>query len=94
MGRRVSRSRRRRPSVVAHAIGVAALGSNSLPSRALGAAHSAVVERVRYLLEPPRRRSYGEGLVIAVALMCWVCAAEVMLHVHGAIEIAEAATWH
>jgi hypothetical protein len=78
------------PAIVAHAVGRAALARPMFPVQTLGAARNAVVERIRDLIEPPRRRArIGVLLALAMAL-CWVSTAAVVLYTHGVIELAEA----
>jgi hypothetical protein len=78
------------PTIVAHALGQAALARPMFPDHALGAAGNDVVDRIRDLVEPPRRRA-RIGVLLAVApAMCWVSTAAVVLYTHGVIELAEA----
>jgi hypothetical protein len=75
---------------VAHALGLAALAQTSAPPAALGAANNDIVERVRDLLEPPRRHARA-GIVLGVAMvLCWISSAAVVMYIHAVIELAEA----
>ncbi|MGI5228049.1 M48 family metalloprotease [Actinoallomurus sp. CA-142502] len=77
------------PSTVAHALGVAALSRSAPPVRSLGAAHHDVVDRVRDLLEPPRRRIDAAVALAIATMLCWTSTAAVVLYVHRLIELAE-----
>jgi hypothetical protein len=75
---------------VAHAVAAAALARVRMPDGSLAAAHSNVVDRVRVLLDPPARRR-PVGVVLALsAVLCWVSAGVVVLHVHTLVEVAQA----
>jgi Peptidase family M48 len=78
---------------VAHALGRVALATDAtIPRLAMGAAQHHMVERVRVLLDPPRRSRRG-GLLLALGTaLCWTSAVAVVFYVHGAIQLAELAT--
>ncbi len=78
---------------VARALAAVALPTAPLRAPSLGAAQCAVVERVQYLLQPPPRNQRGSALMVAAAVLCWLCLGLVLLGVHDAIELAEAASW-
>lgn len=79
-------------TIVARAIGAAALAGSRQPRSVLGAGSAAVIERVRVLLDPPRTRSRSGALWLGAAMtLSWVSAVAVLVHVHGLIETIEAA---
>jgi Zn-dependent protease with chaperone function len=78
------------PATVAHALGLAALARPVIPPPALGAAHNDVVDRIRDLMDPPRRRLLIGILLTVATALCWASTATVVLYTHGVIELAEA----
>jgi Peptidase family M48 len=80
------------PTTLAHALGLAALARPILPAHALGASHHDVVDRIRDLLEPPRRRVHTGILLAAATALCWMSTATVVLYTHSLVELAEAAS--
>jgi Zn-dependent protease with chaperone function len=79
-------------AVVAHALGRAALARPAAPGDALGAAQHDVLDRIRDLLEPPRRQAHTALLFAAATAACWLCTIAVILYTHGIVDIAEAAS--
>lgn len=73
---------------VAHALGRVALAQPRLPAPALGAGHD-VVERVRDLLEPPRRTARTALVLATSTALCWVSTILVVLYAHGLVELTE-----
>ncbi|ONH21993.1 M56 family metallopeptidase [Pseudofrankia asymbiotica] len=76
------------PVTVAHALGVAALAAPP-PAGGLGAAHHDVVDRVRDLLEPPRRRSRAAVPLALAALLCWASVIALALYTFSVVELSE-----
>lgn len=77
------------PTTVAHALGTAALAGPPAPPHGLGAAHHDVVDRVRDLLEPTRRRR-RHGVLVAIAVMlCWASVTALTLHTFTVVEFCE-----
>ncbi|ADP81014.1 M48 family metalloprotease [Pseudofrankia inefficax] len=76
------------PATVAHALGRAALAGPP-SSHGLGAAGHDVVDRIRDLLEPPRRQASAGLLLGAAAVVCWASTAAVLFHTYNVIEFAE-----
>lgn len=57
----------------------------------LGVARNDVVDRVRDLREPPRRRMGLCVMVVAAAVLCWASVTTAMPCAHHVVELAEAA---
>ena len=82
------------PAIVARAIGAAALGGPGHPHTALCAGSSGVVERVRLLLDPPRRWSRAGALWLSGAMaFSWVSVVVVLTYFYVFIQAVEAANF-
>lgn len=80
------------PRIVARAIGAAAGNGSGQPRSALGAGGGAVVERVRFLLDPPPKwsRAGAAWLIVGMAFS-WISVVAVLVLVYDLIQAIEAA---
>ncbi|WP_261575759.1 M56 family metallopeptidase [Frankia gtarii] len=76
-------------ATVARALSTAALALPRMPPESLGAAHHDVIDRVRDLLEPPRRQARTGVLFVLAATLCWASATALVLYVFRVVELSE-----